>query len=172
VIKKGSGKSGSNLSRLIGVNNGGFMHVALALQTVFDEGRLLLSNDFIASPDTDFMDHIDFTPYVFNSLNVVVYTLFNVNGKMHLYPALGLRHVNQLNASLLWLAKFYFGMMVLTPTLKTKLVLTVKHELQKSSILKNKPLSFIRAATLFCIAYTYYRCRQVLTGKGGVRLRD
>jgi len=171
VIKKGCGKSGANLLQLSGADSQGFMHVALALQTVFDDGKLLLSNNFIAYPDTDYMDQINFTPYIFNCLNVLVYNLFYKNGKEHLYPALGLRKVNPLNHSLLWLSKFYLGAMVLTPSLRDEMSLMVKKELQAKSFLKSKPHISILAMAIFCFAYIYYYCRKVLTGKDVSRLR-
>ena len=171
VIRKGCGKSGANLLQLSGVDSQGFMHVALALQTVFDDGKLLLSNDFLAYPDTDYMDHINFTPYIFNCLNVLVYNLFHKNGKEHLYLALGLRQVSPLNSSLSWLSKFYLGIMVLTPFLKAELNSMVKKELQAKTFLKSKPHISILLMAVFCFAYIYYYCRKVLTGKHVSRLR-
>ena len=172
VIKKGNGKSGSKVSRLNGFENSGFTHVALALQTIFDEGRLLLSNTFIAYPDADFMDHIDFSPGIFNSLNGILHSLCEVNKKMQLYPSLCRRHVSPLNSSLLRLSSFYFGRMMLTPAWKNKLVATVKHELKQTSFVKNQQIGFIRAIIRFLVAYTYYRGRQILTGRSGLRIRD
>ena len=172
IIKKGNGKAGSKVSRLKSVESSGFMHVALALQTVFDEGRLLLSSNFIAYPDADFMNHINFLPDVFNSLNGILHSLCEVNNKMQLYPSLRRRQVSPLNSSLLWLSSFYLGRMILTPTLKNKLVVTVKHELKQASFLKNGQIGFIKIILRFLVAYTYYGVRQILPGKRGVRIRD
>lgn len=171
VLKRGDGGSGVRASRLKGVTTCGFMHIVLALQSAFDTGRLLLSNKFIACPDHDYLDHIDFAPYIFNSLNEILQESCEANGKAHLLPMLRRRYVSPLNSSLFWLWSFYFGKMTLTPSLKNRLTRTVKHEIRQLSFLKNGQLGFIKHASLFLIAYAYSVGRKILTGKHGTRIR-
>lgn len=172
VIKKGDGASGIKAAGLRGAKTCGFMHVALALQATFDSGKLLLSNRFIAHPDPDYMDHIDFPPYIFNSLNDIMQEICNANGKAHLIPALQRRYVSPLNSSLRWLASYYFGQMMLTPTLRNRLQQTVSNGLRESVYLKNAQLGFIKATIIFVFAYGYFLIRKILTGKRGARDRS
>jgi glycosyltransferase involved in cell wall biosynthesis len=172
VIRKNNGTSGLKVSQMKSVGSSGFVHVALALQTVFDHGGLLLSSDFVAYPDGDFMNHIDFPPYIFNSLISVVYELCDLNQKMPFYPLLRRRYVSPLNSSLSWLSSFYFGKRMLTLSLKQKLVGTVKQELRRASFVKSKQLGFIKESLIFLAAYVFYLGRIMLTGKKGVRIRN
>ena len=172
VIKKIDGTSGIKVTQMKSIGNSGFAHVALALQSAFDHGKLLLSKDFIAQPDGDSMDHIDYPPYIFNSLINVVYELCNANQKRQFYPMLCRQYVSPLNSSLSWLTSFYFGKRTLTLSLKNTLVRTVKHELRHGAFIKSHRLGFIKASLFFFTAYIFYLWRIVLTGKRYVKIRD
>jgi glycosyltransferase involved in cell wall biosynthesis len=170
VIRKNDGVSGSKISKIEGIEGCGFMHVMLAIQSIFDHGKLLLSNDFIAYPDEDYMNHINFPPYIFNELNFSLYKLYKLNNRNELFHSLNLSDVNPLNSSLNWLGNFYLGKMILTPSLKKTLISTVLCELRKLTFLKRHQLRFGKAIIMFLAGYIYHYGRIVFQGKNCANL--
>jgi len=67
----------------------GFAHAMLALQCALLEGGVLHSPKFIAYPDDDYMDHIDFAPWIGNNvaahLRSVLEMLFHYHSWQHFH---------------------------------------------------------------------------------------
>jgi len=96
----------------------GFAHVALALQCGLREGGILHSPVFVACPDVDYKDHIDFVPYIGNNLDMVICLTLQVNNRMSLYKQLAVPYVDPFISSLNTLGAYYRGRFVLTLPLK------------------------------------------------------
>jgi glycosyltransferase involved in cell wall biosynthesis len=160
VIKKYNGGAGLVVSQMEGANYSGFMHVALVLQTLFECGRLLLSKVFIAYPDADYMDHVDFPPYIWNSLEDLLHKLIAYNKKSYLNIASPNGHVNRLNSSLEELSSFYMGKRRMLPSLKKELISTVIYEMWHFAFLKSGKIGFLRAVKKFIFAYVGNRTRK------------
>ena len=96
----------------------GFAHVALALQCGLSEGGILHSPVFVACPDVDYKDHIDFVPYISNNLDMVIRLALQVNNRMSLYKQLAIPYIDPFISSLNTLGAYYRGRHVLTLPLK------------------------------------------------------
>ncbi len=166
VIRRNNGQSGEKVEHLYS----SFMHVALAIQTALDYGRVLHSENFIARPDTDYMDHINFPPYIFNALVMTVEIVLRENNKYDLCKYLKLEKVDPLTSSLFTLESFYMGKFVLTPELKAILYSTVFDEMKRLKINKISMSLFKRIVKLY-ISYLYNLGSIILTGKRATKLR-
>ena len=152
VIKKLDGQAGNKVADTCGL---GFIHAALAMQTALDQGRIFHSNKFIAYPDADFMDHIDFPPYIGNNIEKVVNLVLERNDRMELRTSLAFESTNRLTTSMNTLATYYRGNIVLTPELKAELYATMFKELKslQSTQLKMTDLGLHVLRLLFGYAY-------------------
>jgi glycosyltransferase involved in cell wall biosynthesis len=99
----------------------GFAHITLALQVGLAHGKIIHSSTFIAFPDLDFMDHIDFVPFVGNYLNKPIQWALAANGKESLWELLEYPHTDPLTSSLESLKAYYQGYRTLTIPLKREL---------------------------------------------------
>jgi len=167
VIKRNGGKSGEKIKNL----DHHYMHVALALQTALDYGLVLHSENCIARVDKDYMDHIDFPPYILNYLAQTVETVLRQNNRSDIYQHLKLITVDPLASSMNTLGAYYRGKCVLTTELKSILNSTVIKELKKLKITKIKIAALILIAIKLFISYAYNIGHMVLTGKSATRLR-
>lgn len=167
IIKKNGGQSGEKVKNL----DHGFMHVALALQTGLDYGMILHSEKFIAYPDKDYMDHIDFPPYIVNYLVTTVDIVLRKNNRSDIYQKLNIELEDPLTSSMDWLILYYRGKFVLTTELKSELYSTVVNELKNLKISKIKiTMLFFRIIKLF-ISYAYNMGHLVLFGESATKLR-
>lgn len=148
----------------------GFMHIAIAIQVGLDFGKVFHSNKFIAHPDDDYLDHINFPPFIGNNLIKTVYHVLDQNDKLYIYQHIKLETVNPLTSSLINLAYYYRGKFVLTPELKSELYLTIVNELKTIKFNKINMELFLSIIRLF-IGYTYNVCHYFLTGKSATRVR-
>ena len=167
VIKKIGGQSGEKVKNL----DHGFMHLALALQTVLDYGMVLHSEKCIARPDKDYMNNIDFPPYIANYVAETVDIVLRQNNRSDIYQKLNIKLVDPLTSSLDWLQSYYRGKFVLSPELKSKLYSTVINELKNLTITKVRMAALILSAIKLFVSYAYNIVHMVLTGKSATRLR-
>jgi len=149
----------------------GFMHVALALGIGLTYGRIFHSSCVIARPDDDYMDHIDFPPYIVNNLNCTVKIVLTEAGQLDICSQLTVRAVDPLSSSLCTLGSFYRGKYVLTKALKAELQMTIKRELKSFRTEERHILEFLVCASKFGFSYLYYIVRFMLTGKRVTQLR-
>ena len=64
-----------------------FMHVALAMYIVLKIGRILHSHNFIAKVDDDYLDNVDFPPYVSNYMDETISSVMALTKKNNLLDA-------------------------------------------------------------------------------------
>jgi len=171
VLNKYDSRSGFAISKINSAGKSGFMHIALALQTIFDGNLFLVSSKFIASPDHDYMDHVDFPPYIFNNLNYVIKNVCHFNRKDEVYHILKTPYVSPLNSSIRWMASFYRGKLMITPKLLRELKNTAKNELKRGTFLKEKRIDFCKASLIFLVSCIVYFFRFIVKKNGGLRLR-
>lgn len=159
------------LSEKVKAVESGFMHVALAIQTGLDHGRVLHSAKCIARPDDDFKDHIDFPPYIGNNLYKMVSLVLHLNNKTEIYDHLEIKTTDPLTSSMNTLGSYYRGRFVLTPELKSELYSTVRYELRNLKIAKVKMAELVLSTVKLFISYTYNMWCVVMTGKSATKLR-
>lgn len=99
----------------------GFAHVMLALHIGLANGEVLHSPSFIAYPDADYLDHIDFVPYIGNNLNDCIKWALAQNEKKCLWEVLQFPQTDPLVSSLERLRQYYRGQCTLTIPLKQEL---------------------------------------------------
>lgn len=152
VVRKVDGQAGEKVKNY----DLGFMHVALAIQTGLDYGRVFHSNRFIARPDDDYMDHIDFPPYVANRLKETVKSVLLQDNKANIYQQMEIKEVDPLTSSMNTLGAYYRGKFVLSSGLRSELYSTVRNELKNLEIRKvGVPLLVLSTIKLF-VSYAYY----------------
>ena len=149
----------------------GFMHVALAIQVGLSHGQVLHSIKCVARPDDDFLDHIDFPPYIGNNLYKMVRLILYLNNKEEFYDHLEIKITDPLTSSMNTLGSYYRGRFVLTPELKSELYSTVMYELRNLKIAKVKISELALSAVKLIISYTYNMWYVIVTGKSVTKLR-
>jgi len=167
VIKINGGRSGEKVKNL----DHNFMHVALALQTSLDYGMVLHSEKFIARPDKDYMDHIDFTPYVVNKLDKTVRFVLLQNNRADIYGHIKIDKVDPLTSSMDTLGCYYRGKFVLTPELKCELYSTVIHELNVMKLSKVNVVALSLSTIKFVISWLYNLAYFIFIRKRADKLR-
>ena len=106
--------------------NSGFAHVTLALLCSFTKGNVLHSPKFLAYPDEDYKDHIDYVPYIANNLDLGLRWVLISTNKMDLYKMLALPYSDPLISSLNVLGAYYRGKYKITRHLKKELWASVR----------------------------------------------
>lgn len=152
-------------------HNGGFAHVTLALQCGISCGRVLHSAVFIACPDNDYLDHIDFVPFIGNNIDIGLQWALKENKRMSLYSQLALPYCEPLSYSLSSLGAYYRGRFALSHSLKVELWNTVFSEIKR---LKYKVIikpSQLKGIIKFIISYCYYIWYTVVNNKAPTRDR-
>ena len=142
-----------------------YMHVAIALQTGFDHGKILHSTRYLAEPNADYKSQINFLPYIGNRLINTLKKLLDFNKKEKVMEHLELTYTDPLISSLNTLGNYYRGKFILSHDLKHKLFLTVSRELKSIKIHKIKFIKFFYCIIRFVISYTYYLGILILTRK-------
>lgn len=113
----------------------GFMHVALALSLAITHGRVYHSSIFIAYPDDDYLEHIDFPPYIGNNLIVTVRHVLTYYEKSEAIAFFNLKRSDPLVLSIRTLTGSRLGKTKISSSLKEELISTVKLELKSQGIL-------------------------------------
>lgn len=157
VLKRNLETVGSKITKTCSVEisrSYGYIHCALVIQTAFELGNVLLSNKFIAFSDSDYMDHIDFPPYVGGELVEVVDRLLESNGKEYLKKAFSFQLADPLTSSMNTLATYYRGKIVLTPELKFELEGAVRNNFALKKMFNlNFFMHFLRL--IFALGYAF-----------------
>lgn len=111
-----------------------YIHCAIALQTFLSYKKLLTSKSFIAFPDIDHLDHVDFPPYVGGELNSICYEILKHNKYLKFLDIFTFKITDPLLTSMNTIATFYKGKISLTPELKQNLVNTIFNEIKQKEI--------------------------------------
>lgn len=107
-----------------------FAHVSLAMQCGLVEGGILHSSRFNAFPDADYMDHIQYPPYIGNDLDICIKWVLDFNNRMDLYEQLMVDSSDPLILSLNALGAYYRGKHSLTDSLRRELWSRVGNEIR------------------------------------------
>ena len=132
-----------------------FAHVALALQCGLSVGGVLHSPVFTAYPDNDYRDHIDFVPYIGNSLDIPIRLVLHANDKMSLYGQLALPYADPLISCLNTLGAYYRGRHLLTLSLKREIWKTVRCEIRSGWIKRLRNFGAVKELVKFPISLAY-----------------
>ena len=136
------------------LNFNGFLHVGIALETAISNGKIFYSNFFIGSPDHDYLDHIDFVPFIGNYLNEMVEYILCANNLNKHITNFNLKHTDPLESSLEWIYLYYRGSFQLSLNLKDILFSTIKTKFKLSNI-NFKVLKLLFKISVFNIFYNF-----------------
>ncbi|MCF8342996.1 MAG: glycosyltransferase [Chitinophagaceae bacterium] len=152
--------------------NSGFAHVALALQCGLSLGRVLHSPVFTASPDDDYLDHINFVPHIGNNLDEPIRFVLRLNNKMFLYEKFGIPYLDPLISCLNTLGAYYRGQHVLTVPLKKELWATVKLEFRNGWLKRLRNWKSLKELIKFPISIILGFAKHLLLGKKQTKERN
>ncbi|MDH5573587.1 MAG: hypothetical protein OEY89_17615, partial [Gammaproteobacteria bacterium] len=133
----------------------GFMHIALAIQSGFDYGNVFHSKMFICRPDDDYMNHIEFPPYIMNGLVEMVEQIFYQNNRTELMKYVDIKAVDPLIVSLNVFGSYFRGKYALNQELKKQMKKTVKEEFYNFKISRLYKKDFYLSILKFAISYIY-----------------
>lgn len=139
----------------------GFMHIGIALEKILSKGDVLFSNFFIAKPDSDYFDHIDFVPYVGNNLIELVRFIFHHHKLYDYETLLKLKYTDPFYTSIEWIYLFYIGKMKLTNELKNTLLNTIYREFKITKLNYKILILFLK----FIPAYIHHNIYKKLSKK-------
>lgn len=139
----------------------GFMHVALAFEIGISQGRILHSSNFIGRPDPDYLDHIDFPPFVSNGLYETLWLLLSEKQMINLFPSFELRQVDPLTSSLNYLGGYYRGKTKISPELKQLLFKTIKDEMLYIKMNQDNIGLILKAIIKFMVSYIYHLLKRL-----------
>lgn len=114
--------------------NLGFYHVEIFIRAVVKCGGFVSSTKFLAYPDEDYMDHIDFPPYIGNGLNEQLLNVLTDLNLADCYESLCILHVNPLDSSLRSLGASYRNKCKISDKLREELWETIFKELRWKNI--------------------------------------
>ena len=149
-----------------------FAHVALSIVCGLAEGRVLHSSIFTAYPDSDYLDNIDFPPYIGNSLNIAILQALQLAGKIYLYDYISTKHCDPLSSSFNTLGAFYRGKFVLTPSLRDELLYTVMSELKNLKLNRIFDINLHKEVLKFLVSISFSVIHIIFTGRKPMRLRQ
>ncbi len=131
-------------------NGEGFMHLAICIGCFFKEGRLLLSNKFIGFPDDDYMDNIDFVPWIQNGLYNTVRGVCLENGRFNILEKLQIKKVDTLIVSINYFSSYLRGKIAVNSRLRRQILIKIISEIKLLSfIYSNKRDLFYALFKLF-----------------------
>jgi len=137
-------------------NNFGFAHIELVLFNSIPNGIILFSNYFIASVQNDYLDNINFPPYIGNSLNQSIkITLEKLDQNIY-YEILKIPNTDPLISSLNMLGASYRNKFLLNSNLKNELLSTIKYELKKRNYKLLINYRFIFELFKYIISYLFF----------------
>ena len=149
----------------------GFAHVGLAIHSGLTAGKVLHSSFFIAYPDLDYKEHIDFPPYIGNNFNIVLNQVLVLANRMDLFKHLAIKLCDPLTSSFNTLGAFYRGKHVLTPALRDELLDTLRCELLKVKFERVFDFNLHKESIKFILSILYSIGYTVLTQKKKMRVR-
>lgn len=102
-----------------------FMHVALAMYIGLRIGRILQSDEFIAKVDDDYLDNIDFPPFVGNYMDETIKETMTFTKKTSLlasyYNKYSIRKLDPVISSLKYMINIYRGGLLINKNLENEL---------------------------------------------------
>lgn len=135
------------------VLSSGFSFTALAMQTGYHYGRILLSNEFCGSPDAHHRDHIDFPPYIGNRLNRMCKTLFEHMARPEWANLYSIPHTDVGVSALEWLIDHYKGRAVVPYELRLELRKGLNEYVAERKFKVLLHPKFIRRCIYFAVAW-------------------
>ena len=114
--------------------NLGFYHVEIFIRAVVKCGGFVSSTKFLAYPDEDYMDHIDFPPYVGNRLNKQLLNFLTDLNLADCYESLCVPYVSPLDSSFSTLGAYYRNKFKISDKLREELWGTIFKELRWKNI--------------------------------------
>ncbi len=114
--------------------NLGHYHVEIFIRAVVKCGGFVSSTKFLAYPDEDYMDHINFPPYVGNRLNKQLLNVLTDLNLADCYESLCIPHVSPLDSSLRSLGASYRNKCKISDKLREELWETIFKELRWKNI--------------------------------------
>lgn len=159
----------------VGALNPGFMHVLLATQTTIDlNGHALESSFFIAAPDIDYMDSIDFMPNIGDSLVDIQKEInaFNQN-KGVIFSKFNKKQqpIDVMVECANWLGSFYLGKM----SFKIEILNQIKwYLINNYKIIKMHDLNyrFIFSILRLILSFLFYKFNMIILKRKIVRIRE
>ena len=149
--------------------NHSYMHCALTLETILTYKNFYVSNFFIAYPDCDHENHIDFPPYVGDELNEITEKILVKNNYKELIKDFIFPKSNKLILGLNTLTTFYKGKIILTPDLKKEISTVVKEQLFEIPIMEQiklfTNLEIITLSLKFSMYYLFNYLALFMLGK-------
>jgi len=125
-----------NIDLSLALHENLFTHIEIFMRVVLKVGGFVSSPKFIAYPDDDFMDHIDFVPYVGNWTNKQLRIFLTEVNLSDSYETLCIPELSVLGISLQWLGAYYRDKFKLNDSLRAKLWQDVYKELRWKNINK------------------------------------
>lgn len=153
----------------------GFMHVALFLDQAIKCGRLLFSPRFVARPDIDYMDNIDFPPFIKNSLQESLFIVLSGNDRMDFMPALGVEREDPLVSSMMYLGAGYRGRFKIPDHLRESLLATIRNELTYQGLRQRNKSQLFLSLLKFSVSYGYHlvsRYSRFLGRRSGAKINS
>jgi len=134
----------------------GFMHVAIFLDRAIKYGSVLFSRTFVARPDPDYRDHINFPPFIANNLQDTLHIVLGVNDRSELMAILGLKRIDPLISSLLYLGAAYRGKMTIPDALRQFLFKTIRSQLTWQGLRQRHKGQVLISIGKFTVSYLYH----------------
>ena len=131
----------------------GFYHVEIFIRAVVKCGGFVSSPEFLAYPDEDYMDHIEFPPYVGNRLNIQLLNFLTDLNLADCYKSLCVPHVSPLGSSFQALGASYRKKIKISNKLRAELWGTIFKELRW----RNINTSTLREILKFILSSTVLR---------------
>ena len=133
----------------------GFMHLAICIDCFFKEGRLLLSNKFVGFPDDDYMDNIDFVPWIQNGLYNTVKRVCLANCRSDILSKLQIKKVDTLIVSINYISSYLRGNVVINFRLRKQILMKINSEMKSFSFIysNKRDLFYALLKLLFSIFY-------------------
>jgi FkbM family methyltransferase len=135
----------------------GFAHLSLAILCSIRNGRLLHSRFFIAYPDADYYDHIDFPPYIVNNINDAIKKTIDISGANIKYENLCQPFIDPVLMSLQYLGDIYRNGTRLNKNVEAELINLINKSISFRNA-KTLNLKMLRNYFIYCYSclYKYY----------------
>jgi hypothetical protein len=143
-------------------NNLGFAHIELVLFNSIPNGIILLSNYFIAGVQKDYLENINFPPYIGNNLNNSIKITLEKLNQIEYLDYFKIPHTDPLVSSLNMLGAFYRKKFVIKSNLKTELLFTIKYELKNRNFKLLSEYKSILELIKFFISYSFFISRLLI----------
>ncbi len=125
IIRKREGEYIENYNKVTGY---GFIHIAIAIQKTIKYRPVIHTNKFIAYPDSDYEDNIDFPPYIGNNMEETVKTILKLNERKEYSKLIKFEKIDPLISSISVIAAAYKKNIELKKELKIELKNKIKEE--------------------------------------------